>query len=344
MGFFDALKTMQPPSDYRFYPPRTGGGEMLGGNIPAPPQPATDPWLSHPAVKTAAPGATPTPTGATDPIAYIKKRQGELPPTTQSLQTIFNELKNMGINVEIPTHAGGTKQSLDKIVVNGAVYDLLGSVNPDGSSSGWGFTPDDYWVDGKPSRTPGVYTPPAPGPGGGGLPPGYEMGNAYGGGQYPTSSARGPGLASPFDVAFQPPTGTDDPGFQFALQQGMDAIQKSAAAKGTLLTGGTLKDLASFTTGKALQGYGDAWNRGRTQWMDAQNLFFRNNDTLFSRLGDLGQSGFQAAQQQGQNTIDQGNANAGKAVATNAVNSNLATGGLNIFQDWLANRKKGKLI
>lgn len=45
------------------------------------------------------------------------------------------------------------------------------------------------------------------------------------------------------------------PGYQFAQQQGMDAIQRSAASKGTLLTGGTLKALQGYGTGLADQTY-----------------------------------------------------------------------------------------
>lgn len=45
------------------------------------------------------------------------------------------------------------------------------------------------------------------------------------------------------------------PGYQFALQQGLRGVQSSAAAKGTLLTGGTLKALQGYGTGLADQTY-----------------------------------------------------------------------------------------
>jgi hypothetical protein len=79
---------------------------------------------------------------------------------------------------------------------------------------------------------------------------------------------------------FQAPIGTDDPGFKFAVEQGQDAIQRSAAAKGNLLTGGTLKDLASYTTGAALQDYSGAYNRA------LQSATFNNN----TALGAFGQN------------------------------------------------------
>ncbi len=52
-----------------------------------------------------------------------------------------------------------------------------------------------------------------------------------------------------------------NPGYQFAVDQGNQGIQRSAAAKGTLLTGGTLKDLAQFNTGLASQNYNNIFGQ-----------------------------------------------------------------------------------
>lgn len=66
------------------------------------------------------------------------------------------------------------------------------------------------------------------------------------------------------------------PGFQFALQQAMNAVQHSAAARGTLLTGGTLKALQGYATGLANQDYQNAFQRAlqthQTQYNDLYNL------------------------------------------------------------------------
>ncbi len=51
------------------------------------------------------------------------------------------------------------------------------------------------------------------------------------------------------------------PGYQFAFDEGQRAVQSSAAAKGTLLTGGTLKELARYGTGVADQTYDAAARR-----------------------------------------------------------------------------------
>jgi hypothetical protein len=45
------------------------------------------------------------------------------------------------------------------------------------------------------------------------------------------------------------------PGYKFREQQGRDALEHSAAAKGLTRTGGTLKDLASWNQGFASQEY-----------------------------------------------------------------------------------------
>lgn len=64
----------------------------------------------------------------------------------------------------------------------------------------------------------------------------------------------GTGFAAPFN--FQ-----QDPGYQFNLQQGTDAINNSAAAKGGVLNGGTLKALSQYTSGLADTTYNSAYSR-----------------------------------------------------------------------------------
>jgi hypothetical protein len=169
--------------------------------------------------------------------------------------------------------------------------------------------------------TPGTVTPfPAEGGGAGGFTMGYQ------GGQYPLSSVQGPGFMAPFNAPFQAPTGTDDPGFAFAMEQGQKALERSAAAKGTLLTGGTLKDLAGFTTGMALQGYGDAWNRARTSYLDAANIFDRNRTFQSGLLGNIAGMGANAAANYG-NTAANLTTGAGNAQAAGTATSGGIWGG-----------------
>lgn len=86
-------------------------------------------------------------------------------------------------------------------------------------------------------------------------------------------------------------TGQDiysDPSYQFRLQQGQDAIQSSAAAKGGLLSGATLK---------ALQGYGQ--DMASQEYQNAYNRFNADQTNQYNRLSNLVGVGQNAAAQQG---------------------------------------------
>jgi|SRR5579885_1211802 len=92
-------------------------------------------------------------------------------------------------------------------------------------------------------------------------------------------------LASPTgplsqQFSFNPTDLQNDPGYQFTLQQGQQALQRSAAAQGNLFSGGTLKSLANYTTGTANQYFNDAYNR-------AANTFNINRQGVLSQIGTL---------------------------------------------------------
>ncbi len=86
-------------------------------------------------------------------------------------------------------------------------------------------------------------------------------------------------------------TGQDiysDPSYQFRLQQGQDAIQSGAAARGGLLSGATLK---------ALQGYGQ--DMASQEYQNAYNRFNADQTNQYNRLSNLVGLGQNAAAQQG---------------------------------------------
>jgi hypothetical protein len=202
----------------------------------------------------------------------------------------------------------------------------------------------DYWV--------GIVQSKGQGPGGanGALDTGYFgdlMRNANGGagGASATTSGGSVGqFLQPFTGTFAAPRGTDDPGFQFALQQGTDAIQRSAAAKGNLLTGGTLKDLASYTTGAALQDYSGAYNRALQTFGTNYDIFRNNQTDPYNKLvgvtglglnatNNLNNTGSSYAQNNTNLITNQGNANAGATIAgQNNLNSNLSS-----LNNWFQN-------
>lgn len=102
------------------------------------------------------------------------------------------------------------------------------------------------------------------------------------------------------------------PGYQFRFNEGMDAINKSAAANGTLLTGGTLKALQERGQGLASQEFGAEADR-------------------LARLTQLGQSG---AQQLGNYGTGYSATNAGLAEvgANNAIGLGNAQAGGTLAQ------------
>jgi hypothetical protein len=214
------------------------------------------------------------------------------------------------------------------------MYDI--TVGVDGPNPTWAapqHIPGEYWFNGKRVQNTAEL-----GPGGGGWDP-----NAGG----PLSSFGAPGLAAPWTQEFQAPTGTDDPGYAWRVMQGQKGIENSAAAKGTLLTGGTLKDIMDYQTGAALQGYGETWNRAKNLYDTNRGTFWGNQDSAYDKLSGMANTGATAAGNYATGmanmTTAGANANAA-ATGANAANwqntfGNLATLGTGIFQDQAAKRK-----
>ena len=68
---------------------------------------------------------------------------------------------------------------------------------------------------------------------------------------------------------FQRPSLRDamnEPGYGFRLQGGSDALQRSAAARGTLRTGGTLRDIMEYGQNFASQEYSNVFNRALAEY------------------------------------------------------------------------------
>jgi hypothetical protein len=104
---------------------------------------------------------------------------------------------------------------------------------------------------------------------------------------------------------FVAPTAADvgnDPGYQFRVKEGQDALERSAAAKGTLLTGGTLKDLESYAQNLASTEYDKMYDRAVQQYQlkyqsanDAWNRSLQEYTTNFDTLFKQQQANYQAA-------------------------------------------------
>lgn len=88
-----------------------------------------------------------------------------------------------------------------------------------------------------------------------------------------------------------------DPGYNFRMQEGMKALEGSAAARGSLNSGATLKALSRYGQDFASNEYNNAYNR-----------FNADRDRRYGRLLDLANVGLQASGQQinaGQNYANQ---------------------------------------
>ncbi len=134
-------------------------------------------------------------------------------------------------------------------------------------------------------------------------------------------------LTTPYSGTFTAPTGLteqNDPGFQARLKLGTDAIQRSAAARGGVVTGGTAKALDTYGQDYASNEYGNVYNRALSDYTTNFNAYNTNQANQYNRLAAL--SGV------GQTTATQ-LANQGQT-ASNNVSSNLLNTAQNIGQQY----------
>ena len=138
-----------------------------------------------------------------------------------------------------------------------------------------------YYDDEEQLPAPPPSAPPPPGGGPGtapGVTPGGFSTTPNPGG---ATTGGGGGGAAPFNLpafpvfnipgapkfnypVFKAPTMTDaqkEPGYQFRLQSGTNALERSAAAQGRLRTGGTLSDIVEYGQNFGAQEYSNVFNR-----------------------------------------------------------------------------------
>lgn len=108
-----------------------------------------------------------------------------------------------------------------------------------------------------------------------------------------------------------------DPGYDFRMQEGMKALDRSAAARGALGSGGSLKGIARYGQDFASNEFNNAYNR-----------FNSDRDRRFSRLSSIagvGQAANNAMGAAGQNYANQAGSNITSA-GQSAANADLAAG------------------
>jgi hypothetical protein len=175
-------------------------------------------------------------------------------------------------NIRITPAAGGTSggvSTTEPVAKTGGSYQQVGQApdgvpiytdgqggyftkSPDGTYASLGGPPPADWLTGG-GGGPSAAPPPATGGGGGG----GGLINPFPGGDFTP-----PGYTPP--PAFAAPTweeAANDPGFKFVQEQGQQGVERSAAARGVLNSGGTLQDIAKWNQGLAQTQYGNVYDR-----------------------------------------------------------------------------------
>src|SRR5262245_8719010 len=246
-------------------------------------------------------GGSPSPGGGAsgaDPYAIMRQAAQGLPATSQSVDQILNALRQQGIPAARATHANNSLASDDVIILpDGTEVDLISDVG--GAGARWGgFTPSGRYDPSRSVVGPGgqfvpfnqylqqqglpvpAFTPGAEGGGGGGFFGGFAGGGASG-----PMGAFGTGVnyealrgvaGAPVDYeALRGVAGNvsglseaalqKSPGYQFRLGEGLKALERSAASRGTLLTGGTLKGLERYAQDYASNEYANQYARQQAE-------------------------------------------------------------------------------
>jgi hypothetical protein len=130
-----------------------------------------------------------------------------------------------------------------------------------------------------------------------------------------------------------------DPGYQFRLSEGMKGLERSAAARGGLLSGGTLKGIQRYGQDMASQEFTNAFNRYQAERTGTLNPYQSMAGMGQSVANQVGNMGMNYANQAGE--LYQGAANArasGYVGGANAINQGIS-GVVNQYsQNQLMNR------
>jgi len=116
----------------------------------------------------------------------------------------------------------------------------------------------------------------------------------------------------------------NDPGYQARMNIGADVLQRSAAARGGVLTGGTAKALDQFGQDYASNEYNNVYNRALTGFQTNYNQYNNDQSNQFNRLAAISGIGQTAA-----NNLSTAGQN-----ASNNVSNNLLSTAANMGQQY----------
>ena len=97
------------------------------------------------------------------------------------------------------------------------------------------------------------------------------------------------------------------PGYQFQLQQGLQSVNNSAAAKGSLLSGNSLEAINNYAQGQAATGFQNAWQRAQSAYQNAFSDSLTQKQNTYNMLS--GQSGQGLSAANSANNVNMGVAN-----------------------------------
>jgi hypothetical protein len=130
-----------------------------------------------------------------------------------------------------------------------------------------------------------------------------------------------------------------DPGYQFRLSEGMKGLERSAAARGGLLSGGTLKGIQRYGQDMASQEYQNAFNRYQAERTGTLNPFQSLAGVGQSTANTLGTMGMNYANQAGEAYQGAANARAsGYIGGANAISGAIGNISNQYYQNQLLNR------
>lgn len=265
------------------------------------------------------------------PVADGRMTIPTTPSRASALGVPSNAIDTGNGNAVVPDGNGGYRVTNGRMQIQAAPTSSAGRVGIDAPQTMAGLT-------GTPTAT-----------GGGLIPAGTSGVQNYGAspedmaaaaGQYAGADGKGT-----FTDTFTPSDLYTDPSYKWRLEQGKQALDASAAARGTTGSGQNLKDITDYAQGAASTEYGAAYDR-----------FMNNQSTLYNRLaglagvgqttaGTLGAAAQNTASAIGQNTMAGvgasnnaliGGANAQAAGTVGAANawSNAIGSGTNNYVGW----------
>jgi len=120
-----------------------------------------------------------------------------------------------------------------------------------------------------------------------------------------------------------------DPGYAFRMSEGMKALDRTAAARGGLLSGGALRGATRFGQDMASQEYQNAFNRYQTNRANQLNPLQSLMGASQTATNAMGTAGQNYANQAGNAYMNAGNARASGYVGSANAWSNALSGGAN---------------